>query len=217
MSNLRWVSRKFNNSRPRTRKLKSKNGGCTSHSHQIIKGVYKDGTTRYFKNQHQLEKEKIMSHVMAMLILNGKFKSAKGWVLTYLPIESDEAKKAIESGLVKVRSTLREEKRAKRKATRKQCKLDRATLKQHIITDMLMDYWSAKARGESPEMTMDEIYKKANADIRVVCQYTKKGKLMKEWKNVYEAQSNLDITGIYDAVQGIKPMAGGFIWRYKYN
>lgn len=154
---------------------------------------------------------------MAMLILSGKFKTAKGWTLTYLPIDSDEAKKAIESGLVKVRSTWPEEKKAKVKATRKQCKENRQTLKQHIITDMLMDYWSAKARDEHPEMTMVDIYKKANDDIHIVCQYTKRGRLVKEWRNAHEAESNLDITGVYDAIQGLKPMAGGFIWRYKYN
>ena len=158
-----------------------------------------------------------MSHVMAMLILSGKFKTAKGWTLTYLPIDSDEAKQAIQSGQVKIRSTWPEEKREMVKATRRQCKEDRQTLKQHIITDMLMDYWSAKARDEHPELTMDEIYKKAEAEIRMVCQYTKRGKLVKEWKNAHEAESNLEITGVYDAIQGLKPMAGGFIWRYKFN
>ena len=42
VSNLRWVSRKFNNSRKRTKMLKAANHNSTSHIHQFVKAE-KDG------------------------------------------------------------------------------------------------------------------------------------------------------------------------------
>lgn len=36
-SNLRWVTRKFNNSREHARKMKSKNARCTYHGDQFLK------------------------------------------------------------------------------------------------------------------------------------------------------------------------------------
>ncbi len=48
-SNLRWVSRKFNNSRPHAIAMRKKNYRHASHSHQFVKAT-KDNKVMYFKN-----------------------------------------------------------------------------------------------------------------------------------------------------------------------
>ena len=87
-----------------------------------------------------------------------------------------------------------------------------------MLMDLMMDYYEAKARGKKPEMTMEQIRDKVNGDIKIVCQYTTRGKLVKEYKNVFTAQKETGLFGIYEAIHGLrnKPV-GGYIWKYKFN
>lgn len=49
LSNLRWVSRKFNNSRPHAIAMRKKNYRHTNRLHQFVKAT-KGGEVQYFKN-----------------------------------------------------------------------------------------------------------------------------------------------------------------------
>ena len=89
MSNLRWTTRKKNNSRKSAKLLKSQNHAITSHSHQFVKAS-KGEEVRYFKNANRASKELGFSHVLAVKVLRGEFKSAKGWTLEYIERTSKE-------------------------------------------------------------------------------------------------------------------------------
>ena len=168
---------------------------------------------RYFKNAHKAAKELGFSHVLAVKALRGDIKFAKGWTLTYIDRASEEGKA---SG-VDV-STKADHRSEDNKATRRNHKLERELLKQNMLMEMMMEYYDAKASGKKPKMTPEQIRDKVNGDMKVVCQYTTKGKLVKEYKNIFTAQKETGLLGIYDAIHGLrhKPV-GGYIWKFKYN
>lgn len=92
VSNLRWVTRKINNNRKSAKLLKSQNHSITQHSHQFVKAS-KGEEVRYFKNANRASKELGFSHVLAVKVLRGEFKSAKGWKLEYIDRMSNEGLK----------------------------------------------------------------------------------------------------------------------------
>ena len=92
-SNLRWVRRKFNNSRKMAKLLKSQNHSLTLHHTDFVKAS-KGEEVRYFKNANIASKELGCSHVLAIKVLRGEFKSAKGWKLEYIDRMSSEGLKA---------------------------------------------------------------------------------------------------------------------------
>ena len=69
--------------------LKSQNHSITSHIHQFVKAS-KGEEVRYFKNANRASKELGFSHVLAVKVLRGEFKSAKGWTLEYIERMSKE-------------------------------------------------------------------------------------------------------------------------------
>ena len=82
-TNLRWVSRQFNNSRPHAIEMRKRNYRNTKHSHQFVKAK-KDSEIRYFKNALQTSKALGCSNVSVVKALNGQTFSAKGWILEYV-------------------------------------------------------------------------------------------------------------------------------------
>lgn len=93
MSNLRWVTRKFNNNRKSAKLLKSQNHSLTTHHLEFVKAS-KGEEVRYFKNANIASKELGFSHVLAIKVLRGEFKSAKGWKLEYIDRMSNEGLKS---------------------------------------------------------------------------------------------------------------------------
>lgn len=83
VKNLRWVSRKFNNSRPHAIEMRKRNYKSTSHSHQFVKAT-KDGEVQYFKNALQTSKALGCSNAAVIKALDGHSHTAKGWVLEYI-------------------------------------------------------------------------------------------------------------------------------------
>lgn len=209
VSNLRWVSRQFNNSRKRTKMLKSANHNTTSHIHQFVKAE-KDGQVLYFKNGNKTAKGIGCSHVLVIKALRGDINTARGWKLSYIDRGSEEGRHSNVD--LTLKSTIR---RIEKIDKRKEHKVSRNILKQHLLLDRIMDYYSAKARGETPEFNITEIREQVNADMRAIVQYDKNNNLVAVWKNAYEAMKTLGINGIYDAIHNLKDEAGGFIWRYK--
>ena len=73
--------------------LKSQNHSLTLHHTEFVKAS-KGEEIRYFKNANIASKELGFSHVMAVKVLRGEFKSAKGWKLEYIDRMSNEGLKA---------------------------------------------------------------------------------------------------------------------------
>lgn len=73
--------------------LKSKNHSLTTHHTEFVKAS-NDKEVRYFKNANIASKELGFSHVLAVKVLRGEFKSAKGWKLEYIERMSKEGLKA---------------------------------------------------------------------------------------------------------------------------
>ena len=89
-SNLRWTTRKFNNSRKHTRKMKSVNAKSVSHASEVLKAT-REGATRYFRNGIEAARILGCSHVLVYNAIRGKFvNKAKGWKLEWIPRGSDE-------------------------------------------------------------------------------------------------------------------------------
>lgn len=209
VANLRWVSRKFNNSRRRTKMLKSANHRFASHIHQFVKAE-KDGQVLYFKNGNKTAEGLGCSHVLVIKALRGDINLARGWKLSYIDRGSEEGRNS------NIDLTSKNEIRlAEKKNRRKEHKASRNLLKQHLLLDRMMDYYSAKARGEKPELNISEIREQVNADMQAIVQYDKNGNEVAVWKNAYEAIKTLGITNIYDSLHKISEEVGGFIWRYK--
>ena len=93
VSNLRWTTRKFNNSRKKAKLLKSQNHSLTVHHTEFVKAS-KGEEVRYFKNANIASKEIGCSHVLAIKVLRGEFKRAKGWKLEYIERMSNEGLEA---------------------------------------------------------------------------------------------------------------------------
>ena len=73
--------------------LKSQNHSLTLHHTEFVKAS-KGEEVRYFKNANIASKELGCSHVLAIKVLRGEFKSAKGWKLEYIERMSSEGLKA---------------------------------------------------------------------------------------------------------------------------
>lgn len=92
-SNLRWVSRKFNNSRKHTRMMKSQNYKRTSHKDEFLKAEnLATGEVRFFKNGIHAAKGLGCSHVLIYNAISGRMTTnAKGWRLSWISREAEEA------------------------------------------------------------------------------------------------------------------------------
>lgn len=91
--NLRWVTRKDNNSTELARKRKSENTRHSNRKNQIIKAVDKNtGAVSYFSNARKAALGLRCSHVLIHNVLNPKYysKSAKGHLLSYISKEQYE-------------------------------------------------------------------------------------------------------------------------------
>lgn len=91
--NLRWVTRKENNSKPHARKMKSLNGRKTSHISQILK-AQKGDEVKYFKDGHECARCIECSSPLVYMALdeNNPKHAAKGWTLQWISRDSEEAK-----------------------------------------------------------------------------------------------------------------------------
>lgn len=91
--NLRWVTRKENNSKLHARKMKSVNSKKTSHKNQVLK-AQKGHEVKYFKDGHDCARCIGCSGPLVYMALDEKNRKhvAKGWTLQYIDKDSEEAK-----------------------------------------------------------------------------------------------------------------------------
>lgn len=212
-SNLRFVSRSFNNRRRHANMLRAKNGKHTQHRDVFVKAEsIETGEVRYFLNGHQFALWCGCSRPMAYYALDGKG-SVYGWRLTYIPREADEVKEF--------------------KAKHDEAEMERRLRRVKKAHDKKMRTLSERAWKKSQlEKAYDELYKSGvfgwqelamkigelKRDFHVVQQIDPKTEeLVKEWSSVYAAECDLGLTTIGHAVkQGDEGgLAGGFVWRYK--
>lgn len=87
VQNLRWVSRKTNNSTKHALEQHHKNNTSTHHANEIVKAT-KNGETRYFKNGALCARELGCTRTLVYNAINhnGSAKKAKGWTLEYVQI-----------------------------------------------------------------------------------------------------------------------------------
>ena len=87
-SNLRWTTRKRNNSRKMARARKSLNYRHVTHHDELIKAVNAEGEVMLFKNGREAADGIGCSHVLIYRCLNPEdyAKTAKGWTLSYVPL-----------------------------------------------------------------------------------------------------------------------------------
>ena len=200
-SNLCWMSRKDNNSTEHARRLKSKSRKVGHKLHLCVRAE-KDGEVRYFLNARAASNELCFSHVLAIKVLRGEFSKAKGWTLTYIPRDSDEARA---SGLdlrpVKIRR--REE---------RQCKRTMKRLERRLLKFKKMHELNIERRKVGSISKRRSNLKK---ELHIVLQCDAEGNVIREWKNAYTATRELHLNRIYDALNGILDSTGGFIWKYK--
>ena len=213
VSNLRWVSRQFNNSRPHARRLKRLARKGESKLHLVVRAE-KAGETRYFKNARQAALGLGFSHVMSIKVLGGEFNNAHGWKLTYIDRNSEEARNCgvefrsrSEMGINP--SKLRH---IENKKDRKRMKEERQLKFQQMKVELLMDYHSRQIGADEVRDGLNNLAH----DFKAIVQKTLDGKFIREWKNTYTAQKELGIRGLYDAVRTGGP-AGNYKWEWKIN
>ena len=93
-SNLRWVTRKFNNSRQHARKARSMNSKKTNRRDQIIKALDADSfETLYFDTAKEAAKYfKCSVQSIYIAALNPNSRLQWKWVISWIPRDSEECK-----------------------------------------------------------------------------------------------------------------------------
>lgn len=92
-SNLRFVTRQFNNSRKHAKLMRMKNKKRTDHSSEYVKAYNPvNGEIRYFKNGNQVALAFGCSAPLVYMALDGKTPTCYGWKLEWIPDSAPEVK-----------------------------------------------------------------------------------------------------------------------------
>ena len=237
-SNLRWVSRKFNNSRKHTRMMKSKNYKRTSHRDEFLKAVnVETSEVRFFKNGIQAAKELGCSHVLVYNAISGQITTtAKGWKLSWVPRDAEEAQdfkneldlKEMQKELLRTkkridareaRRALREEAKRMQKEVKRLQSLALKRERQEIADATQNEIANIRQRTretlEQMKQRHEEEMKQLVWDSHAILQYTLDGQFVKEWRCASDAQEATGITNISKCLNGVSDHAGDYIWKWK--
>ena len=78
--------------------------------------------------------------------------------------------------------------------------------------------FTGKKHSEETKRKISEVKKgKTAKNRRKILQVNKQGEVVKEWNSITEAQTELIITGVGNALTGRSKTAGGYVWKYKNN
>ena len=91
-SNVRWVSRQFNNSRRHAKLLREINRKMTTHKQEYVKAVSETGEVKYFINGRHAAKWIGCSTPYVYMCLQKKVAGVMGWTLEFVSIDADEVK-----------------------------------------------------------------------------------------------------------------------------
>ena len=197
VKNLRWVSRKFNNSRPHAIAMRKKNYRHESHSHQFVKATRGD-EVQYFKNALKTARVLGCANATAIKALNGQSITAKGWVLEYIDRNLPECEE--------LRNRLHHEKlthippNKKRKGEVRRMMDERKKRLNFLISKMVENHIDIRG---------------VRKEAHVIVQLEMDGTTVREWDNIYRATNELGINNIKDVLFGMRESAGGFKWAWK--
>lgn len=216
-SNLRFVSRKANNSKKHTRQMKSMNAVHTNHADELIKATnISTGEVRYFKNGREAAKGLSCSHVLIYNAIQGRITTtAKGWKVCWVARDADEgARKFTEELEQKKEQKLREMMEAKLKV-----KLARQELKRKMresVKELQRAQLKSMRETMREEMRqLKEEQRKRTWERHAILQYGLDGSFIREWDTVAEAIRETGITTIAFCLKGNQKHAGGYVWKFK--
>ena len=214
-TNLRWVSRHFNVTRSHAQRLRKINSKCESHLHQFVKGTF-DGKVSYFKNANQCSISIGCSNVNVIKALRGDIKTAKGWKLEYVDRSLEECRELNEQLSRKLCKT-----KIKTINLKKAAKDRKAVIHEHI-RKLEVDYENERhhrALNNLPKpenyVPLEDAIKNLKHEARIVLQIDENGQIIKEWKNLFTAETETRICGIKECLYGFSPSCGGFVWKFK--
>lgn len=215
--NLRWVSRKQNNGKRHARKLHRLNYNNNRHNGEVLMATNATtGEVLYFKNGCKCAEALNCSTTLIYRCLNPNdyANTAKGWKLTYIDRNSEEARNCgvefrsrSEMGINP--SKLRH---IENKMDRKRMKEERQLKFQQMKVELLLDCHSRQIGADEVRDGLNKLAR----DFKAIVQKTLDGKFVREWKNTYTAQVALGIRDLYDAVRTGEPVAG-YRWEWKIN
>lgn len=219
VKNLRWVSRKFNNSRPHAIEMRKQNHKYTTHRHQFVKAE-RDGEVRYFKNSSHASREFGCSNVTVIKALSGQSRTARGWVVTYVDRNLPECAQLRHQLMVdkmnKVTPSARKLMEVRNLANERKKRLNQRI--REIKRQWKADRRERAMKGlprQRPSQTLVEVVTDLRREAKVVVQIDNDGNTVREWDNTFRAEHALDITGIKNALFGMCSEVGGFIWKWK--
>ena len=164
-SNLRWVTKKFNNSRKHAKMMKSKNYSTKTHPDEFVKATNKKtGEIRYFKNGLKAAQELNLDSSPVHRVLAGQGFSVHGWLFTYIGRDAPECEEMRQ----KVNEEL--ESRYKREVDRR---------------------LNEKARTKARRIYLRGLSKKHGVSWKRVVQIDKDGWIVNEWENASQAVAEL--------------------------
>lgn len=180
--------------------LKSMNHKATGHKDEFLRAEnLETGEVRIFKNGMIAAREIGCSHVLIYNTISGKHtNSAKGWVLKWIPRDSEEATalmnqmayEKMKKDLLKAQKK-EEERQARKELKRKQREIAKLELEK-LELERKQRLWENHA---VVQMTMD-------------------GEFIKEFKSVSEAIRATGLYTIRNCVKGLQDMSGGYKWMY---
>ena len=96
-SNLRWVTRKFNNSRQHARKMRSMNSKRTNRRDQIVKALDADSfETLYFDTAKEAASHfNCSAQSIYIAALNPNSRLQWKWIISWIPRDSEECRDAV--------------------------------------------------------------------------------------------------------------------------
>lgn len=137
LENLRWVSRKENNSTKHSKEMRSKNNKHISRKNEYIKGVFEDGSIDYFKNIIDAsEKIGCSTTLVVQALKPDRQWKAKGWKLEYISKDAEECKTRKEefdrimSQKIQERDETKRKKRLQRKEAKRLLRIQRKVIRR---------------------------------------------------------------------------------------
>ena len=183
-SNLRWVTKKFNNSRKHARMMKSMNNRITAHPDEFVKATNKKtGEVRYFKNGTRAAKELNLDSSPIHRVLAGQGFSVHGWYFKYIGRNEPECAEMLNKHNEEL------QRRIQRRIDHSERQKERTKVR-HIL--------------------LKSLEKKHGVSWRRVIQLDKDGWIVNEWETADQARKELNfpirkcLIGDVDEINGMR-------------
>ena len=228
ISNLQWLSRKENNSKPHAIMMRKINHNRKTHPNEFIKGTRNEETI-WFINQADASRKLGCSKPAITKGLNGETKRVQGWILKYVPrtenpelmnkvIEDKQNRKnrnrnrEIQLTIAKRKNAIEMKQNLKNEKEKLNKELSNLIKEFKIASDKSSELWKQILRLRKQIEELD--YQKRKWDMHAINQYDMEGNLIKEWRCASDIKKELGID-VSQCVKGFKESESGSIWKYK--